>query len=246
MTIPRRPLLAGLALLLGPRLAWPHDETVVRGSGRVATETREVGAFVGIDVRGPCDVVLRPASREALSLRGEDNVLPLFQTVVREGPGGRILEIGLKRQVRVLESRTPVVVTLDVVRLESLSLAGTGRVSGGGQQARALAVSLGGVGDIDLAGLRAETLAVDLGGSGNVALDGRAPALRLSIAGSGSVRAEALAADEVAVVIAGSGTARVHAEKTLRVSITGSGNVAYRGDPQLTTSIVGSGHVGRG
>jgi len=236
----RRPfLLAGLGLAFGPRLALALSD--IRGSGTAITQRRDVGAFNGVSLAASFVVVLRPASRESIEIVADDNVLPLIETRVR---GSRTLELGFPPGVRV-DPRTPIVVSVDYVRLSALSLAGAGKISGNALKTAKLDASIGGSGSVSLPGLEADELELSIGGSGVFESDGRVHKFALAIGGSGRCEAERLVADDVSVSIAGSGSARVHAESVLQASIVGSGDLFYRGSPALHTSLVGNGRVRR-
>ena len=245
MSLARRSLLAfaGLGFLPVARLA-RAAATTVKGSGVATTQRREVGAFVGVALGAPFAVVLRPASREAIEIVADDNLLPLIETKLRGFGNDRTLQIDLARDTRV-EPRTPVVVTIDYVRLEALGVGGSGRISAKSMKAPKLDAAIGGSGSIDLADLDAGNLAVAIGGSGAFRADGRARKMSVSIAGSGRCDAERLVADDVAVSVAGSGDTRVRAETALRASIAGSGDVYHSGAATPQVSIAGSGRVRR-
>jgi hypothetical protein len=244
MRCSRRPLLVAsvFGLALGPGIALAGG--AVQGSGVAATQHRDVGAFTAIALGAPVAVVLRQASREAIEIVADDNIVPLIETRIRETGGGRTLEIELPRNTRI-EPRTRAVVTIDYVSVEALAVGGSGRISASGMKVGKLAASIGGSGAISLAALDADQLDVALGGSGAVTTDGRARRLSVSIAGSGACAAERLIAGEVAVSLAGSGNARVHAETSLRASIAGSGDVFHSGPAAPQTTIMGSGRIKR-
>jgi hypothetical protein len=240
MPLTRRPVLAlAGALLLGPRLAFSRD--TVRGSGTAAKQRREIGAFSRISLGAPFAVVLRPASREAIEIVADDNVLPLIETTVT---GSRSLQIELAKDVRV-EPRTPVVVTVDFVRLDALDVGGSGSISGKAMKAARLDAAIGGSGSIALSELDVGNLAVSIGGSGAFRADGRARQLTVSVGGSGACDTERLATADVSVSIAGSGVARVRAENALSATIAGSGDVYYSGNATPQVSVVGTGRVKR-
>jgi hypothetical protein len=241
MTLARRPLLALAAstLVLGPSLARARD--TVRGSGVAATQRREVGAFTRISLGAPFAVGLRPASREAIEIVADDNVLPLVETTLR---GDRSLQIELAKDVRI-EPRTPVVVTIDLVRLDALALGGSGTISGKAMKTARLDAAIGGSGSITLFELDVGDLAVSIGGSGAFRADGRARQLNVQVGGSGTCDTERLTAADVRVSIAGSGDARVRAENALSAAIAGSGDLYYSGAATPKISIVGSGRVKR-
>ena len=245
MSLARRPLLAfaGLALLPLARLAGAA-ETLVKGSGVVTTQRRDIGPFAGVSLGAPFAVVLRPGSREAIEIVADDNLLPLIETRLRGGGNDRMLQIDLARDTRV-EPRTPIVVTIDYVRLEDLALGGSGSIAARSLKTARLDAAIGGSGSIALADLDAGSLAVAIGGSGTFRADGRARKLSVSIGGSGRCDAERLVAGDVSVSVAGSGITRVRAETALRASIAGSGDVYHSGAAAPQVSIVGSGRVKR-
>jgi len=233
-------LIAGFGLVLSPRFALAD----IRGSGNATTQRRHIGGFTAVSLSAPFAVVLRPASRESIEIVADDNVVPLIETRLRGSVTSRTLEIGLPHGSRI-DPRTPVVVTVEYVRLSVLLLGGAGSIAGSAVRAGKLDASIGGSGALRLPGLEADELAVSIGGSGVFEGDGRVRKVALAIGGSGRCQAEGLVAGEVSVSIAGSGSARVHAETALHASIVGSGEVFYRGAPALYTSSIGTGRVQR-
>ena len=225
--------LAGALLLAGSAAA-----AGVLGSGKVTSESRPVSSFHTIVLKGAIDLVLRQGAKEALEVRGDDNLLPLVETAVN----GETLEIAAKRGASY-STRNRLVVTVDVVALKELALVGAGDASGEGLKAGELKVRIEGSGDLRLNRLAVDALAIDVAGNGDVTVTGRAGKLSVGIAGSGDVVTRELAADDVSVSIAGSGGAKVNARRTLAVSIAGSGDVDYTGEATVKTSIAGSGSV---
>lgn len=214
----------------------------VTGSGKLQSESRAVGSFQAIALHGSMNLVLRQATREALELRADDNLLPLIETKVVSRGGVPTLDIGSKDRSS-FSTRNPITVTVDVVTLAALSASGSGDVSGEGLKAPALKISLAGSSDLKLGKVNFDEASVKISGSGKADLSGKAARFTLSISGSGDASTRELEADDVIVSIAGSGSASVNARKTLGVSIAGSGSVDYSGDPTLKTSVAGSGSV---
>jgi Putative auto-transporter adhesin, head GIN domain len=227
-----------LALTAGAALA-----ATTTGSGTPATETRDPGAFSAIAMRGDIDVVVRQGSRESVQVSTDDNLLRLLETVVEGSGDKRTLRISWPRGENV-RSRAKTVVTIDVVKLDSVALAGSGDLSVGALKTPSLVLAISGSSDADLRQLETDSLRVSIAGSGDVQAAGKATALQISIAGSGDVKARELAADDVSISIAGSGDASVRANKSLTVSIAGSGDVEYAGSGVVTKSrVAGSGSV---
>jgi hypothetical protein len=240
-------LRIALGVVLLAALAWAPtaaQAATVVGSGRVVSEVRQVGAFEAIAARGSIKLMLRQSGREAVEVRADDNLLPLIETVVVERGGARTLEIGPARHAD-WSTRSETVVTVDLVRLEALSVSGSGDVLADALKTRSLKLAVSGSSDIRLRQLTADELAVKVAGSGDVEAAGRVGRLTIAVAGSGDVKARALEADDASVSIAGSGDASLNVRKTLAVTIAGSGDVTYVGDAVVKSSVAGSGSVSK-
>lgn len=237
---PRLGMLVAWVLISGSAFAGAD----ITGSGKPADERRNVVPFHAVVLTGSMTLVLRQATREAVEVRADDNLLPLIETAVVERRGVPTLEIGTRRGASY-STRQPIVVSVDVVDLRALSIAGAGDAVAEGLRVGDLQVRVVGSGDLRLQQLSADSLTIKVAGGGDVIASGRTGKLSMSIAGSGDVAARELEADEVSVSIAGSGDAHVNARTALRVAIAGSGDVAYSGNPTVKTSILGSGHVKR-
>jgi hypothetical protein len=190
---------------------------MIRGSGNITTETRPVGTFAAIDVAIPGNVVIERTGSDSVSVSGDDNLLPLYTSEVKDGTLYLSLAKGKSFQGKMPVFRVTVADLRDV------------RVAGSG--------------DVDASKLDGETLSVSVSGSSDVRLAGRADTLALSVAGSGSVNAAALQAKTAKVVVSGSGAATVDATDALDVRISGSGDVRYLGAPAITSNITGSGSL---
>lgn len=213
------------------------------GSGTVATEVRPASDFDAIAASASIDVVVRQAAKEAVTVEAEDNILPLVETVVEAAGSGRRLVIRFKRGESI-STRKPVKVTVDVVRLGAVSMAGSGDLDVQALKTPALKVSLAGSSDARFAGLATEAFELSISGSSDVVAAGNARRVSLSIAGSGDAKMGKLMADDVSISIAGSGDAEVHADRSLEVSAAGSGDVVWSGNAtQVKSRIAGSGSV---
>jgi len=237
---------AALALFAGFVVTFaPAAEAATTGSGRVATESRAVGDFDAIAAAGPIDISIRQGAQEGISVTADDNLLPLIETVVEAGAGGRTLAIRFRRGERISSHKT-IKVTVDVIRLTSLATSGSGDVTVESLKTPSLKLSLSGSSDARLRSLETGAFEIRISGSGDVFAAGTAKSVKLGIAGSGDADLAGLTADEVSVRIAGSGDASVTANKALDVSIAGSGDVTYGGAVgAVKASLAGSGSVNR-
>ncbi|MBW4698204.1 MAG: DUF2807 domain-containing protein [Aphanocapsa lilacina HA4352-LM1] len=174
------------------KLALAVAALVMAGAPAVCAETftRDVPAFVRIEVRGSTDVDVRAgANQSVVLLEGVPRVIESIvtevsgETLVISGPRGGSMNIG-GRGPRAL---------IRVPKLKSIAILGSG--------------------DARLSGIRNDSFSVSIAGSGYVVV---APAeglsavdrLQVDVAGSGDANLTALRARTAAVSVAGSGDCR--------------------------------------
>jgi hypothetical protein len=192
--------------------------SVVSGSGQVASETRQVSGFTGIELSGIGEVTLVQGDAESLTIEADDNVLPVLTSEVENS----VLHLGTKPRTTV-QTRNPIRYRVTLKDLTSIELSGSGSVSG--------------------ANLQVNALRADISGSGTIDLAGTADQQEVNVSGSGRYEAAELPSRSVTIEISGSGNATVAASAELRVDISGSGTVTYSGDPTIDQSISGSGRL---
>ena len=61
-----------------------YRETV-RGNGNTITESRTVGSFTGVQLSGSMNVHLIKGTDRAVTIEGEENILPYVETYVNDG-----------------------------------------------------------------------------------------------------------------------------------------------------------------
>ncbi|MBU6258247.1 MAG: DUF2807 domain-containing protein [Burkholderiales bacterium] len=240
MNLIRRPLL-GAAAALAPLVIPLAASAFTLGSGRPATQSRQVAPFQSVASAGDIDLRITQGPQQ-LSVSTDDNLLPLLETVVEGSGAGATLKLRWKRGASVHE-RSKTRVTIAMPRLDAIALAGTGDVEVDRYRTPALELRLSGAGDARLNAIETASLRLRVAGSGDVTASGQATSLQASVSGSGDLHLMALRADDVRLRIAGSGDAAVHADRTLDVSIAGSGDVEYSGNARVSSHVAGSGSV---
>lgn len=215
---------------------------MVKGSGQMATQSRQVSGYQGVLLKGSMRIVLRQSGREGVLVEADDNLIGMIETTVTTRDGLPTLVIGTKKGSSYT-TRNRMTVTIDLIDLKSVAISGSGDVVGSSIKSGELRLSIDGSGDVRLTQVSTGNMAVNVSGSGDVTLAGKSDKLSISISGSGDVQTRDMQADDVSVSIAGSGDASVNARKTLNVSIVGNGDVDYTGDPVLKTAIAGHGNV---
>lgn len=193
--------------------------TVVRGSGTVVTEERRVEPFTEVELEGSGLVLVALGERSAVTVEGDDNVVPLLRTEVE---GGR-LHLGSKSGTAFV-SNAPIVFRVTTPSLEQVVISGSG--------------------DIQIGDFAGEDLEVRIDGSGEVVATGTVERLEVRVGGSGTFEGFDLEAAVVEVEVDGSGDVRVFASERLDVAIDGSGEVEYAGDPgDVQSRVSGAGEV---
>jgi Putative auto-transporter adhesin, head GIN domain len=213
----------------------------IDGSGRIAEDRRSLAGFGAVHVTGPVDVELKLSDREGVTVRADDNIVPLIETRVTGGDRPA-LEIGVKPGASFRTSHAPVVV-VEFRALSELVVRGSSDVRADRISADDFALSMSGSGDARIETLQAKRFAAVLAGSGDLVVGGRAEQQAYKLSGSGDVDAGRLEGRSVQLSISGSGDASVNASETLEATIAGSGDVTYRGSPRITQRIRGSGSV---
>lgn len=190
----------------------------VVGSGKIASESRPVSGFTKVDLSGFGDLTIDVNGSEALTIEGDDNILPLIITEV----SGDTLHIGFKE-------RTP------VQRVSRL------RYAVSAKQLDGLTVS--GAGNVTASNIDTPSLEVVTSGAGRINMSGKATEEVITLTGAGNFEGENLLSEKASVNTSGVGRAIVNAAQTLDVNISGAGSVEYIGSPQVTQQISGVGSV---
>ena len=249
--------LCGLTSNFGTgSFGWPGT---VRGSGRGLDEERPISGVDAVVLATLGNLTIEVGDEEELRIEAEENLIPYFETEVRNGT----LFIRQRNNVRIV-TRKPVNFYLTVVGFKSIELTGNGDVEGADVEAEKFSATLTGSGDLDIESLNAEALDVIINGSGSMRLedlqadrlsvrmtgsgdldiiDGRVGEQDISITGSGRYQAEGLASAEADVHLTGSGSATIQVDERLNASTSGSGDVRYSGSPTVDQSRTGSGDV---
>lgn len=210
----------------------------IHGRGSNISETRNAGAFIGVDLRCDADVELVRDSTFSIEITGQENILKVLDTKVENGN----LIIEYKKRVW---RHNQVTIIVHTANIQSVFISGSGNINIQNEMsANTFDLKISGSGDINTSGLNAQILTAHISGSGNIKIPGGAIQNgRFSISGSGSINSEFAVAAAMDAKISGSGNITVNVSETLNASISGSGDIKYRGNPTVTVNISGSGKV---
>jgi hypothetical protein len=190
----------------------------IEGSGRLASESRSLHAFLRIDDSTSADVNVTVSNAKKFSIQAEDNILPLIKTVVE----GDTLHIRCDKR---FGAHKPIRIEIATLQLNGMTLSGSGKF---------VASNI----DTDVFNL-------DTSGSADVSLNGKATRISAELSGSGDLDARHFATSSAKIDLSGTGSASVNASKNLHAAISGSGSVKYLGQPKTETDISGSGKISR-
>jgi len=211
---------------------------VVVGSGRSTTETRAVSDFNAVDFAFIGDLAITQGSEESLTITGDDNIVPLIRTTVRDG----VLHIDAS-PANIGRTIVPLRYELTVKNLNALSLSGLGNIEMGSLESADFSLGLSGAGSVTVENLSANNLAVNMSGLGSANLAGEVNKQAVNVSGTVSYYARDLRSQAAAVQISGLGSAEVQAVETLDASISGAGSIKYAGSPQIAQNISGLGSI---
>ena len=112
--------LIGIMAVFAASCKWTIG--VVRGSGDLVTEEREVSGFDEIHFSGMGNLIVEQGDEETLTIEADDNIIDLIETEVR----GDELQIKFRRGVNVVPT-AKIKFFLTVKDLDRVDLSGVGR-----------------------------------------------------------------------------------------------------------------------
>ncbi len=216
----------------------------VKGDGHLKKEIRQVGDFTSLNSHGPMDVQVNYGNSNSISVEADENLLPYIETVVENGS----LEIRARKNTN-LRSKSKMIVTVSMTKINALKLSGSGNIKGDGAftNDNETDIAVSGSGNIILSFDKFKDLDVAVSGSGNVHLKGSGTnRISAHVSGSGNIDCSNINSNDVAAKLSGSGNIKVYASNSIDAKISGSGNVFYKGDAtKIESKISGSGKVVR-
>jgi len=210
---------------------------LVRGSGNIVTEERDVSGFDRVQLSGIGDLIISQGDEESLTIEADDNIIQLIETDVFGGE----LTIQFKRGYSFVPNTT-MKFYLTVKELDKISLSGAGKINCDNFEAEELEFDISGAGDIDF-DINAETVEVYLSGAGDISLSGEVDSQDIKLSGVGNYDGKDLESRICDIAVTGAGSATVNVSEELDVNISGVGNVNYTGSPRVEQEISGLGRI---
>jgi hypothetical protein len=190
----------------------------VKGSGNVITETRNVSGIKSVGLAGDAKLEIEQTGSESLTITGDDNILPLIKSEVRDG------QLLLSENIDFShDAEQRLRYKLTVKDLNEISLSGDG--------------------SIDAKNIATNRLKVSISGDGVIRVAGSADSQDISISGDGRYEAADLGSKDAEAHISGDGWTTIAVSGKLKADISGDGRVEYIGNPTVEQNISGDGSV---
>jgi len=189
----------------------------VQGSGVRKTEKRDLVTFKSIESDGAFEIQVTCQKPLSVEIEGDDNILPLIKTEVRDG----VLHIG---SPKAYSARQPVSVRIALPSLESIANNGAGKVQ--------------------VSNLKNDAFEIHSMGATSLNAAGQTKSVKIETSGAGKIDTSDLHAEKAEVSISGAASVDVYATEQLDVNVSGVGRVTYSGNPKtVNKNVSGVGSV---
>ena len=176
-----------------------------KGSGKLASESREVGSFTGVDVSGVFQVEITAQKEFGVEIEADDNLLPLIKTEVRGG----VLRIETKQKI---STSNPLRIRISAPNIDNIEASGASKVT--------------------LSNVKNDDLRVDTSGASKITLAGETANLTIEVSGASAIDAENLKAENANVDASGASHVSVFAINELKSDASGASKIVYSGSPK--------------
>lgn len=214
---------------------------VVRGSGNLTSESRQVSGFDAIRLDGAGKLLITQGDSETLTIEAEDNIISDLSSTVQ----GNTLVLGFQEKFwmkSIIPTRT-ITYTLTVKDLTEVTFNGAGDLEMDDLVTGSFSVTINGAGQASINNLNADSVDVRISGTGNVQLAGEVDRQNINIDGAGNVQAGDLRSASTTIIFNGLGNGTVWATESLSVTINGGGTLGYYGSPDINQNINGAGNI---
>jgi hypothetical protein len=208
-------LKAALLGLVGAALLCSCAAETVQGEGPLKREERTLNAFQAVDVSQSFIVEIETGKPQSIAVEADENLLPLIDTQVVDNT----LKIANKPG-KTLSSNNPIKVFLSLPSLQNVDAKGASRLV--------------------ITGIQGDQLKLNLEGGHQVRMVGGVlQNLQIKASGAAQLESLMLKAQNVDIQLSGAASARIRAEKKLKVSAAGACKLEYKGTPEITQNLTG-------
>jgi hypothetical protein len=222
---------------------WSSNQKI-KGNGNVTSEKRMTNSYDEIAITGFFDVELVAGKEGNITIKGEENLLPLIKIEVVN----QVLKISTEKNKYISTSKgKQIIIIVPFESISQVTLTGSGDVVAKNSiKAKSFLAKLTGSGDMKL-DVEANDFDVNLSGSGDIVLTGNTENFNSNLNGSGDIDAGNLKAKNAKITVSGSGDSKVFCSESLHARVSGSGDIEYIGNPKKKdTKVNGSGAISKG
>jgi len=208
----------------------------------IGSDASNPGAFEGVTLAGPDDVVFTTADDFSIRAEGDSDAVEQLRYSI----SGDQIKIGRDGDDKFWGDAGKATIYISAPSLKSAKLAGSGDMEVDAMTADSAELSIAGSGNIRVAKIDATALTSKIAGSGNLVLAGTAGSIDVSIAGSGDISGKDLNAERASISVAGSGDVELSSDGSVDAKVMGSGDVRIHGNAKCKSRAMGSGDISCG
>ena len=214
----------------------------IAGSGVSKEETRAVDAFHALEAGNAVqvNVTVTPGAKPSLKISGDDNLVPLIESVSRDGT----LILRLKDNSSI-STKLPLLAEVVVSELDGVEASGAANVKvKGGAKVNRFTARASGAAQVSVEGVESSQAVATATGASQVTLSGSAASLKVEASGASRVKAQALPVEDADVSISGASSVALTATKSVAGDVSGASQLEVHGSPaRKTVSISGASQV---
>jgi hypothetical protein len=201
----------------------------VTGNGKVKEETREVGEFSGVEVGYSIEATVTIGPKTSVKLEGEENLLPLIKTEVKNGV------LTTRVDGKDLNPTRPVRLTIVTPKLTSAGASGAAMVTADATPGPKFEADASGASHLTVRGVSADQLEVDASGAAHLTVSGSAKTINLDASGAAQVNLGDTSADSLRVDASGAAMINAQAKSDVNVDASGGAQVRVKGGAKNKT-----------
>ncbi len=176
-----------------------------KGSGRIATEVRDLHGFDSVEAGGVFQVEIIANKDFSVEVEADDNLLQFIRTEVSRGR----LEISTEKRI---SSGNPILVRITAPNIERINASGASKIS--------------------LADVKNSELAIDVSGASKVKVTGETGDLTVESSGASHIDASNLNTVNTAIDASGASNVSVNVSGKLKTDASGASQIRYSGSPK--------------
>ncbi len=205
----------------------------IAGSGVSKEETRSLDPFHALEASSALQVTVSVTSgaKPSVKIRGDDNLVPLVESLVRDGT----LILRLKNGSSI-SPILPLLAEVVASELDGVEASGAATIKvKGGVKVNRFTANASGAAQVSVEGLDSSQAVASAAGACHVVLSGSAASLKVDASGASEVKAQALQADDAQVSTSGASNVAVLANKSVSGNLSGASQLTLNGSPATNT-----------